>query len=113
MASHATETSGAPVETPPPHTPAYMDMEARRGLWRAFGKSIEWSSLILVMTLGYATFTLTMGVNWLPALIGFAGVGIIAGLLLKMGGAWFATVFGLGVLAFIIQIFVWITHALL
>jgi len=111
MASHA-ETPKGPIETPPPHTDAYMDMDARRKMWEGFGVNIAWQSLILLMVLGYATFTLTMGVPWLGAMIGFALFGLAAGALMKMGGAWVATVAGLCVLGLIIQGLIALTGAL-
>ncbi|MEZ6029575.1 MAG: hypothetical protein R3C46_07460 [Hyphomonadaceae bacterium] len=67
----------------------------------------------MMMVVGYATFTLTMGVPWIGALIGFAVFGIACGLLMGMGGAWIATVIGLSVLAVFIQILVWLGSLLL
>ena len=112
MAQTEAAPSG-PVETPPPHTDAYMAMDARRRLWSQFGVFTAWSSLILLMVIGYATFTLTMGVPWLGALIGFALFGIAAGMLMNLGGAWIATVVALGVLALFIQLLIAIGSALL
>ena len=102
MASHAEAPKG-PIETPPPHTDAYMDMAAKRGMADAFGHMVTWSCMLLVLIVGYATFTLTMHVPWIGALLAFAVVGVVGGLVLKMGGAWQATVVGLVVLALIIQ----------
>jgi hypothetical protein len=67
--------------------------------------------MILMIVLGYATFTLTMGVPWIGAMIGFAAFGIIGGLLMNMGGAWIATVVGLCVLGLIIQALIWLGSA--
>ena len=111
--AHAEPANKAPIVTPPAHTDAYMDMSARRGMWKSFGKFTEWGSLLLVLTVGYATFVLTMGVPWIGALIGFAVFGIAAGLLMNMGGAWVATVIGLSVLAVFIQILIWLGSLLL
>jgi hypothetical protein len=112
MAAHA-ETHSDPVPTPPAHTAAYMGMDARRGMWRGFGVQVQWWSLILIMVLGYATFTITMGVPWLGALIGFTVFGLIAGMLMNMGGGWIATVIGLFVLGLVVQGFVWLGHVLI
>ncbi|MDZ4759923.1 MAG: aa3-type cytochrome c oxidase subunit IV [Alphaproteobacteria bacterium] len=112
MASHA-EPSRAPVETPPPHTDAYMDMAARRSMWKAFGVNIQWQSMLILIVVGYATFTITMGVPWIGAMIGFAAFGIIGGLLMNMGGAWVATVIGLCVLGIIVQALIWLGSALI
>ncbi len=112
MASHADAPKG-PIATPPPHTDAYMDMSARRNMWKSFGKATEWGSLLLLMVVGYAVFTITMGVPWIGAMIGFALFGIAAGLLMNMGGAWIATVVGLCVLGLVVQFLIWLGSALI
>jgi hypothetical protein len=112
MASHA-EVSSGPIVTPPAHTDAYMDMDARRGAWKGFGVFATWLSLLIMLMVGYATFTLTMHVAWIGALIGFAAFGIIVGLLMNLGGAWVATVIGLSVFAIFLQALIWLGSALL
>lgn len=102
-----------PIVTPPAHTDAYMDMAARRGMWHAFGVFTMWGSMLLILTIGYATFVVAMSVPWIAALIGFAVFGIAAGLLMNMGGAWIATVVGLCVVAVFVEILVWLGSALL
>lgn len=111
--AHAETAPKGPIEIPPPHTDAYMDMKAKRATWDFFGVFTVWSSMFLIVVLGYAIFTLTMGVNWLAAMITFAAFGIIVGMLLKMGGAWIATVVGLCVLGVVIQALIWLGSALL
>ena len=44
---------------------AYMDMAARRAAWRGFGKATEWGSLLILLIVGYAVFTITMHVPWI------------------------------------------------
>lgn len=109
--AHAEPTG--PIITPPAHTDAYMDMSARRGMWSSFGHFTTWASLLIILTVGYATFVVAMGIPWIGALIGFAVFGIAAGLLMNMGGAWVATVVGLCVLAVFIEILAWLGGALL
>ena len=111
--AHAETAPKGPIEIPPAHTDAYMDMSARRGMWNGFGAFALWGSMLTIIVIGYATFTLTMGVPWIGALIGFAGFGIATGLLMKMGGAWIATVVGLCVLAVFLQALIWLGSALL
>lgn len=111
--AHAESAPKGSIVTPPAHTDAYMDMTARRAQWRGFGTLTGWVSLLILLTVGYSTFTLTMGVPWIGALIGFAVFGILAGMLMKLGGAWIATVVGLSVLAVFIQILIWLGGALL
>lgn len=112
MANAETVQRG-PVEVPPAHTDAYMDMKARRAAWDFFGTFTMWGSMLIILVVGYATFTLTMGVPWIGAMIGLAAFGIIAGMLMNMGGAWIATVVGLCVLGVVIQALIWLGSALL
>lgn len=83
-----------------------MNIETQKTLFSGFLTATAWSSLILILAIGYATFTLTMGVNWAVSLAVFAVVGIVAGLLMNLGGAWVATVIGLAVVAVFIQLLV-------
>lgn len=110
--AHAETAPKGPTVTPPPHTDAYMDMAARRGMWSGFGTLTAWGSLLTLIVVGYATFTITMGVPWIGAMIGFAVFGIAAGMLMKMGGAWIATVVGLCVLGVFVQVLIWLGSAL-
>ena len=112
MASHA-ETPKGPIETPPAHTDAYMDMALRRSTFSGFFHLVLWTCMLLLIVVGYATFTLTMHVPWIGAMIGFALFGVLVGLALNMGGAWIATVVGLCVLGVIIQVLIWLASALL
>ncbi|HVY90774.1 MAG TPA: aa3-type cytochrome c oxidase subunit IV [Hyphomonadaceae bacterium] len=110
--AHAETAPKAPIPTPPAHTDAYMDMSSRRDQWRGFGTATAWMSLLILTVVGYATFTLTMGVPWIGAMIGFAGFAIAAGVLMNLGGAWIATVIGLCVLGVFIEILIWLGSAL-
>jgi len=111
--AHAETAPKGPIATPPPHTDAYMDMASRRAGWSGFGKLTAWICLLILVVVGYATFTLTMHVPWIGAMIGFAVFGIVAGMLMNLGGAWIATVVGLCVLGVFIQILIWLGSALL
>lgn len=111
--AHAETAPKGPVETPPAHTDAYMDMKARRAGWNGFGVVTQWACLLILLVVGYATFTITMGVPWIGAMIGFAAFGILAGLAMNMGGAWIATVVGLCVLGVVIEVLIWLGSALL
>ena len=112
MSSPADTTNSAPIEAPPAHTDAYMDMDAKRGMWSGFGTFSAWGSLLVMMVVGYATFTLTMGVPWIGAMLGFAAFGILVGLFMNLGGAWIATVIGLCVLGLFIQLMIALGSAL-
>jgi hypothetical protein len=111
--AHAEPASKGPIPTPPAHTDAYMDMSSRRGMFNAFGVVSAWGSLLVLMVVGYATFTITMGIPWIGAMIGFAVFGIAAGLMMNLGGAWVATVIALCVLGVFLEILIWLGSALL
>jgi len=111
--AHAEHADKGPIIAPPAQTDAYMDMGARRGMWKGFGTITAWSSLLILMIVGYATFTLTMGIPWIGAMIGFAVFGIACGMLMNMGGAWIATVVGFCVLAVFVQTLIWLGGLLL
>lgn len=111
--AHAEPANKGPIVTPPAHTDAYMDMAARRGMWKGFGTLAAWGSLLVLMVIGYAVFTLTMHIPWIGAMIGFAVFGIAAGLLMNLGGAWVATVIGLCVLAVFLQVLIYLGQLLL
>lgn len=95
------------------HVHGEMDVSDHNSTWSMFMTMTTWGSLIIILAVGYATFTLTMGVNWVVALGGFALLGIVAGALMNMGGAWIATVIGLAVLAIFIQILIMLGQALM
>lgn len=111
--AHTESAPTGPIVTPPAHTEAYMDMASRRGMWIGFGSLTAWGSMLVILTVGYATFTITMGVPWIGAMIGLAVFGIAAGLAMNMGGAWIATVIGLCVLGVFLEILIWLGSALL
>lgn len=111
--AHAEPANKTPIVTPPAHTDAYMDMASRRGMFSGFGLLTAWGSLLVLMVVGYATFTLTMHIPWIGAMIGFAVFGIAAGLLMNLGGAWVATVIGLCVVAVFLEVLIWLGSALL
>ena len=69
-------------------------------------KAGAWGAIITLLGIAYATFTLSMGMPWLVALVITAGAGIVIGLGMGFGGAWVATVVGLSGLALFIQLLI-------
>ena len=69
-------------------------------------KGSMWFGIITMMIVAYATFTLTMGMPWIIALVLIAGAAIVGGLAMDMGGAWVASVIGLSALAVVVQIII-------
>lgn len=91
------------------YTHGEMDISEQSKTWTGFLKASTWGGAIIMMIVAYATFTLTMGMPWLIALVLVAGSAIVGGLAMNMGGAWVASVIGLSALAVVVQIIIGIT----
>ncbi|WP_018997537.1 aa3-type cytochrome c oxidase subunit IV [Hirschia maritima] len=90
-----------------------MEIDSQSKMYSAFLKVTAWTSLILILMLGYATFTLTMGMNWMVAMALFAIIGAIGGSMLGLGGGFLLAVFGLIVLGVFVQIMISLGGALM
>lgn len=88
------------------YTHGEMDITEQANTWSGFIKGSMWFGIITMMIIAYATFTLTMGMPWIVALVLIAGAAIVGGLLMDMGGAWVASVIGLAALAVVVQIII-------
>lgn len=84
-------------------TRGQMDIREQQRTWSGFLRGSLWGSLILMLVLAYLTFTLAIGLNWFISLVIVAGLGLVAGVALGMGGAWIATVVALSALAVFVQ----------
>lgn len=89
-----------------------MDISDQESTWKGFLTFSLWGSLITILTVGYATLAVAIGIHWLVALGLMAAVGIGAGLLMNMGGRWMATLVLLILLALIVQGGIWLFGAL-
>ena len=90
-----------------------MDIHAQKATWDGFMAGSVWGSLIIIMTVGYATLAIAIGLPWLVSLGLMAILGFGAGVLMNLGGRWMATVVVLIVLALIVQAFIWLFNAVL
>lgn len=88
------------------YTHGDMNVSAQSGMYSAFMKASAWGSLILLISVGYMVFTLSIGMNWLVSLVLCAGAGIAIGAFMGMGGAWIATVIAMAGLALFIQLLI-------
>ena len=66
------------------------DLPAHRAMFTGFMKAAEWSIVGLAMLLGLIVLSFAVGLGWWTGLIAWAVIGLAAGLLLNMGGAWWA-----------------------
>lgn len=88
------------------YTHGEMNIEAQKSMFAGTMKAGAWGAIITLLGLAYATFTLSMGMPWLVALVVCAGGGIVIGLGMGFGGAWVATIVGLSGLALFIQLLI-------
>ena len=88
------------------YTRGEMNIEAQKSMYAGTMKAGAWGALITLLGLAYATFTLSMGMPWLVALVVCAGGGIVIGMGMGFGGAWVATIVGLSGLAVFIQLLI-------
>lgn len=85
-----------------------MDITDQKATWNGFLVGSTWGGLITIMIIGYATLAIAIGINWMVSLALIAAVGIVAGLLLNLGGRWLATVVMLIITALVVQFFIWL-----
>ena len=88
------------------YTRGEMNVDAQKSMYEGTMKAGAWGALITMIALAYATFTLSMGMPWLVALVVSAGAGIVIGLGMGFGGAWVATIVGLSGFALFIQLLI-------
>lgn len=90
------------------YTHGEMKIDAQSKMYSGFMKASAWGSVILLISVGYMVFTLSMGMNWLVSLVLCAGAGIAIGAIMGMGGAWIATVVALAGLAIFVQLLIFL-----
>ena len=90
------------------YTHGEMDVREQAQTWSAFTKFAMWASVLTLLTIGYAVFTVAIGLNWMVALVLLAGAAIVGGLVMGMGGGWVAAVVGLSAIAVFVQVCIWI-----
>lgn len=83
-----------------------MNIAGQKNTWDGFMKAGVWGGFATLLIVAYLTFTLAIGINWLVSLVLVAGVGLVGGLAMGMGGAWIAVVIGLAALAVFVQIII-------
>ncbi len=88
------------------YTRGEMNVDAQKSMYEGTMRAGAWGALITLLMIGYATFTLSMGMNWLIALVICAGGGVVIGLGMGWGGAWVATMIGLSGLAVFVQLLI-------
>lgn len=94
------------------YTRGSMDIAEQNRTWEGFINFTLWGSGLIMLIVGYATFTVALGMHWIVALVISAVVGVAGGSFMKMGGAWIATVVGLCGIAVVVQLLIMLFGAL-
>jgi hypothetical protein len=71
--------------------PGEMDISEHKATFSGFMKITEWGSILTIAGVGLLVFAFAMGLGWWTGLIVYAVICVAAGLILKMGPAWWAT----------------------
>lgn len=90
------------------YTHGEMNIDTQTKGFSSFMKAGAWGAILMLLSVGYATLALSVGLHWLVALTLMAGAGIAIGLFMGFGGAWVATIIGLSALAFFVQVLVFL-----
>lgn len=83
------------------YTRGSMEIGDQNGTYKGFLVWATWGSLLCSLAVLYLSLVFAAGQPWLGSLFGVAGLGVIAGMAMKLGGGWFATVIGLTVVSLI------------
>lgn len=94
------------------YTRGSMDIAEQNRTWEGFVNFTLWGSGLIMLIVGYSTFTVALGMHWIVALAICAIAGVAGGSFMKMGGAWVATVIGLSGIAVLVQLLIILFGAL-
>ena len=84
------------------YTRGEMEITAQKGTFDGFMVGTIYGGAALIVILLFPILMFAVGLGWLPSLIASVVVGILVGIGLKLNGAWYATLIGLGVLTGIV-----------
>ena len=77
-----------------------MAVDGHDKTFKGFAKASAFITAFLVVVLLMPILIFAAGMTWFPALIATFIVGVLISPALKLGGSWYATLFGLAVLGF-------------
>jgi Bacterial aa3 type cytochrome c oxidase subunit IV len=83
------------------YTHGTMDVQDQSATYQGFMTWATWGGILVALTVLLLTLVFAAGAPWLASLFGVAALGIIAGLAMNLGGAFFATVVALSVIGLI------------
>ena len=85
------------------YTRGDMEIKAQRGTFDGFMVGTIYGGAALVVILLFPILMFAVHLGWLPSLIVSVVVGIIIGMALKLKGAWYASLIGLGLVTGIVS----------
>jgi hypothetical protein len=68
-----------------------MDIAEHKSVFGGFMKVTEWGAVLIAASVAMFTFAFAIGLGWWTGLIVYAVICVLAGLIMKMGGAWWVT----------------------
>lgn len=68
----------------------HMDVQEQRGTFSAFLSASVWCGALIVQGVALATLAFAIGSGWWAGLGAFVLIGIVAGLIFRMSGAYWA-----------------------
>ncbi len=79
-----------------------MAVDGHDKTFKGFTRASSFITAFLIVILLMPILIFAAGMAWFPALIATFVVGVLISPAFKLGGSWYATLFGLGVLGFIL-----------
>ncbi len=79
-----------------------MEITAQKGTFDGFMFGTIYGGAAIIVGLLFPILVFGAGLSWMPALIASIVVGVLIGLALKLKGAWYATLIGLGIITAIL-----------
>jgi hypothetical protein len=82
----------------------HMDISEHKATFSGFMKVTEWGGVLIIGLTALLTVTFAMGLGWFPGLLAFVVIGAVAGFMMRMGAAWWATLIASAVLIGLISV---------
>lgn len=70
------------------YVPGKMDVQDHQETFSGFLKVAEWGTVLIVGWVALLTVAFAIGAGWFPGVLAYLAISVAAGLLLKMGPAW-------------------------
>jgi hypothetical protein len=78
-----------------------MEIAEQKATFSGFLVATQWGAALTALVVLFLSLVFGANLPWVACLFGVAALGIVMGLVMRMGGAWFGTVVGLTILGLI------------